>query len=71
MSWLWHSLAALKCVVLILPLGETYWSKSKHYHIKSHTASATFVGTSNPLQWGDVVVVLPDREGEDADLRGK
>lgn len=29
----------------------------------------TFVGTRHPLQWGHVVVVLPDGEGEDAHLR--
>ena len=33
-------------------------------------AGLTFVGTSYPLQRGDVVVVLANREGENTDLPG-
>lgn len=31
----------------------------------------TFIGTSYPLQRGDVIIMLPNREGEDTNLDGE
>lgn len=41
---------------------------SFHVGAAPPTAHLTFVGTGDPLQRGDVVVVLADREGENTDL---